>query len=88
MSTGKLSATVPEALLAEVREHVGRRGLSAFVTRALQHELDRVALRSFLDELAEEIGQPDPQMVAEAEAMLDELLAPSKSGKRRRAPAA
>lgn len=86
MATDKLSATVDAELLAEVRDHVGPRGLSAFVNQALRHELDRVALRELLDELAAELGPPDEQMVAEADVLLDEL---AKNNRRpRRAPAA
>lgn len=87
VTTGKLSATVDSELLAEVRSRAGVRGLSAFVSRALRHELDRAALRELLDELAEELGPPDEKMVAEADALLDGLAkAVSRQG--RRAPAA
>lgn len=87
MATDKLSATVDAELLAAVREHVGRRGLSAFVNQALRHELDRVALRELLDDLATELGPPDEAMVAEAERVLDDL-AKNVRRRRRRAPAA
>lgn len=66
VGTDKFSATVDAALLAQVRAHAGPRGLSAFVTVALRHELDRVRLRELLDELAEQLGPPDEGMVAEA----------------------
>lgn len=66
VGTDKFSATVDAALLAQVREHAGPRGLSAFVAAALRHELDRVRLRELLDELAEQLGPPDEGMVAEA----------------------
>jgi Arc/MetJ family transcription regulator len=87
VTTDKLSATVDAELLAEVRDRAGPRGLSAFVSRALRHELDRVALRELLDELAGQLGPPDEAMVAEADALLDDL---AKSARRRgrRAPAA
>jgi Arc/MetJ family transcription regulator len=87
MPTDKLSATVDAELLAEVRDRAGPRGLSAFVNRALRHELDRVALRELLDELAGQIGPPDETMVGEAEAALDEL-ATSMRRRGRRDPAA
>ena len=87
VTTDKLSATVDAELLAEVRDRAGPRGLSDFVSRALRHELDHVALREFLDELAGEIGAPDEAMVAEADALLDEL-AKSTRRRSRRAPAA
>jgi hypothetical protein len=87
VTTDKLSATVEADLLAEVRERAGPRGLSAFVSRALRHELDRVALRDLLDEFADQLGPPDPEMVAEADALLDELAKNSR-GRGSSAPAA
>ncbi|HEV8115276.1 MAG TPA: hypothetical protein VGP53_03485 [Acidimicrobiales bacterium] len=86
MATDKLSATVDAGLLAELRERVGPRGLSAFVNRAIRHELDRAALRDLLDELAVDLGPPDEALVAEAEAQLDQLGLPRKRAGR--APAA
>lgn len=73
MATAKLSATVDEELLGEVRTRVGPRGVSAFVDTALRHELQRTALRDLLDELAMQIGPPDVAMMREAEAALDAL---------------
>lgn len=73
VATDKLSATVDSSLLAEVRDRVGPRGLSAFVNQALRHELDRFALRDLLDDLASEIGPPDEGLSAEADALLDQL---------------
>lgn len=87
VATDKLSATVDAALLAEVRDRAGPRGLSAFVARALRHELDRALLRDLLDELAVEVGPPDEKMVTEAEAALDTLVKTTRR-RGRRAPAA
>lgn len=77
MATEKLSATVEAELLAEVRAIAGPRGLSSFVSSALRHEVERMRLREFLDELAEEIGPPDETMVAEA---IDALTGPTGGG--------
>lgn len=66
VATAKFSATVDADLLATVREHAGPRGLSSFVAVALRHELDRVRLRELLEELAEELGPPDEDMVTHA----------------------
>ncbi len=74
VSTDKFSATVDAELLAQVRAHAGPRGLSAFVAVALQHALDRVRLRELLDELAEQLGPPDEDMVAEAVGELTALV--------------
>lgn len=78
MATEKLSATVDKELLAALRERVGHRGMSAFVDRALRHELQRATLRDLLDELEAEIGPPDGAMVAEAEALLGPLTSPRR----------
>jgi hypothetical protein len=83
VATKKFSATVEAELLAEVRALAGPRGLSSFVNTAMRHELDRMRLREFLDELADEIGPPDEAMVAEA---IDALT--SSVGDGGRAPAA
>lgn len=87
MATDKLSATIDSGLLAEVRDRVGPRGVSAFVNQALRHELDRVALRNLLDELTAVTGPPDEAMIAEADALLDQLAAPPRQ-RGGRAPAA
>lgn len=73
MTTSKLSATVDDELLAAVRRRAGRRGLSAFVDRALRNELRRISFRELLDDLADDIGPPDEALVAEANAALDDL---------------
>jgi hypothetical protein len=49
----KLSVTVPAQLAKRVRSRVGSRGLSSFVARAVQHELEREQLGSYLEELDE-----------------------------------
>lgn len=81
----KLSATVDARLLAEVREHTGPRGLSAFVAMALRHELERVRLRELLDELSAELGPPDESMVAAALAELTDLTGAAVPARRDRA---
>ena len=56
----KLSVSVPSDLARSVRRRVGPRGLSGFVARAMQHELEREQLASFLRELDDELG-PVPE---------------------------
>ena len=67
-AAAKLSVSVPQALARSVRKRVGARGLSSFVARAMQHELEREQLGAFLAELEEEIGPPDDKLLAEARA--------------------
>lgn len=52
----KLSVSVPSELAKSVRRRVGPRGLSGFVARAMQHELEREQLAGFLAELDKELG--------------------------------
>lgn len=77
MGTAKLSVSVDEALVSEVRNRVGERGVSAFVTRAVRHELERERLSDFLAELEAELGPPDEEMVAEAAAAFEKVEAVS-----------
>lgn len=56
----KLSVSVPSELARSVRRRVGPRGLSSFVARAMQHELEREQLGAYLAELEHQIG-PVPE---------------------------
>ena len=59
-SAAKLSISLPAGLAKAVRTHVGSRGLSGFVARAVAHELEREQLGVFLAEL-EELRGPIPK---------------------------
>jgi hypothetical protein len=50
-TAAKLSVSVPLALAKTVRKRVGSRGLSGFVARAMQHEIEREQLGAYLTEL-------------------------------------
>ena len=63
MAVRKWSVSIDEALAARVEEHVGQRGLSAFVARAVDHELEREQLNRYLDALDEELGPVPEQLV-------------------------
>jgi hypothetical protein len=52
----KLSVSVPSELARSVRRRVGPRGLSGFVARATQHELEREQLGAYLEELERDLG--------------------------------
>ena len=59
----KLSVSVPSDLARSVRRRVGPRGLSGFVARAMQHELEREQLGAYLEELERELGRvPDAEL--------------------------
>lgn len=63
MAVRKWSVSIDEALAARVEEHVGQRGLSAFVARAVDHELEREQLNGYLDALDEEFGPVPEQLI-------------------------
>ncbi|HRE03544.1 MAG TPA: hypothetical protein PLV68_19765 [Ilumatobacteraceae bacterium] len=56
MAVTKWSVSVEETLAARVESRVGDRGLSGFVARAVEHELERDLLGDYLDELDAEFG--------------------------------
>lgn len=63
MVVRKWSVSVDGDLAGKVEAHVGDRGLSRFVSRAVEHELERDALTGYLDELDEEFGPVPPHLV-------------------------
>ncbi len=65
MATEKISLTLEESLLAQARERVGRRGLSGYVNRALDHQLQHDRLTSLLADLEDEFGPVDPDVMEE-----------------------
>jgi len=65
MAVRKWSVSVDEELASRVEVHVGSRGLSGFVARAVEHELQREALTEYLDDLDREFG-PVPEKLVEA----------------------
>jgi Arc/MetJ family transcription regulator len=84
MPTQKISATVDADVATQVRRRAGRRGLSAFVDRALRRELDQLALREFLDDLEHDLGPADEALIVEANEMLDAHERRITTAKRRR----
>lgn len=69
MAVTKWSVSVERELASRVETHVGDRGLSGFVARAVEHELERDLLEDYLDELDAEFG-PVPDALIER---VDEL---------------
>lgn len=60
----KVSVTVPTDTLTRIREEVGSRGVSAYLSRAADHELHRDSLRHWLDDMTAAHG-PVPDEVAD-----------------------
>lgn len=69
MAVAKWSVSVEADLASRVEAHVGDRGLSGFVSRAVEHELERDLLDDYLQELDHEYG-PVPSGLVE---QIDEL---------------
>ena len=65
MRTEKVSLTLEEELLAEARDVVGARGLSSYVNRALRHQLQHDRLSGLLEELEQEKGPIEPEVMEE-----------------------
>lgn len=70
MATKKVTVTIPEDLLDEIRAEAAERGLSAYVADALRFKRDRDRLRELVDWLQEEHG---PVTEDERATALDEL---------------
>ncbi len=79
MATAKTSLTLDRTLLAAAREFVGQRGLSRYVNRALRHQLQRDRLAGLLDELEQEAGPLEPEIMEEVRTAWP---APTKAGSR------
>jgi metal-responsive CopG/Arc/MetJ family transcriptional regulator len=69
MAVRKWSVSVEEELAARVEEHVRERGLSSFVARAVEHELERDALAGYLDELDDEHGKVPNELIEHYDAL-------------------
>ncbi|MFJ9904303.1 CopG family transcriptional regulator [Streptomyces sp. NPDC101152] len=73
MATKKVTVTIPEDLLDEIRAEAAERGLSAYVAEALRFKLDRDRLRELIDWLQEEHGPVTEDEHAAALDALEEL---------------
>lgn len=69
MAVRKWSVSIDEELASRVEEHVGGRGLSRFVAKAIDHELERESLATYLTELDEEFGPVPAELVDELDAL-------------------
>jgi len=69
MAVRKWSVSIDEDLAGRVEEHVGGRGLSGFVARAVEHELERDALRNYLEDMDAEFGAVAPELVEDYDSL-------------------
>jgi hypothetical protein len=65
MPTSKVSLTLEQELVSEARELAGSRGLSSYVNRALGRQLQHDRLTGLLEELEDEAGPIDPEVLEE-----------------------
>ena len=63
MAVTKWSVSVEQGLAKRVESRVGDRGLSGFVARAVEHELERDVLDEYLDELDAEFGPVPVELI-------------------------
>lgn len=56
MAQGKLSVTLEEEIIAELRRTVGPRQISAFVNKALRQRLQAARVQALLAKLQQESG--------------------------------
>ncbi|NUR04268.1 MAG: CopG family transcriptional regulator [Streptomyces sp.] len=73
MATKKVTVTIPEDLLDEIRAEAAERGLSAYVAEALRFKRDRDRLLELVDWLQEEHGPVTEDERADAIAELEDL---------------
>lgn len=70
----KLSISVPDDLVDDLHD-LATGNVSAFVTGAIRHEIDRRRLFAFLDELEDELGQVHEDEVGAFMATFSEVAA-------------
>lgn len=69
MVVAKWSVSVDQALASRVEAHLGGRGLSGFVARAVEHELERDQLDEYLVELDDAFGTPPDELIETVDAL-------------------
>ena len=69
MAVRKWSVSVSSELAGRVEERVGGRGLSGFVTRAVEHELERQSLVDYLAELDRQFGGVPTELIDEYDGL-------------------
>ncbi|MDV5146835.1 CopG family transcriptional regulator [Streptomyces sp. SBC-4] len=84
MATKKVTVTIPEDLLEEIRADAAEQGLSAYVAEALRLRRDRDRLRELVDWLEEEYGPLTEEELAAGRAELEELDAEHERRRRAR----
>ncbi|WP_372410161.1 hypothetical protein [Streptomyces luteireticuli] len=68
--TSGVSITLTEGTLQAIRERVGRRGVSAYLERAAQRQIERDNLDELIASFDQAHGPADPEAVAAKRAKL------------------
>lgn len=69
MAVKRWSVSIDDVLARRVEDHVGDRGLSSFVARAVDHELERDTIAAYLDALDTEFGPVPDVLIDEFDAL-------------------
>lgn len=69
MATAKISLSLDGALVREARDRAGPRGLSRYINRALEKQLQHDRLANYLGELERQYGPIDPEVMKEVEEL-------------------
>lgn len=72
MATRKITITVPEELVASIKERVDSRGVSAYIAAAAAHQDEMDRLRELAERLEDEYG---PVTEEEQQGALDRIAA-------------
>jgi hypothetical protein len=74
MSTQKVSATLDDDIVDEIRKTVGPRGFSRFLSEAARDRLQRMRILALLDEMDAKQGPPDARARKLAEKRIARVL--------------
>lgn len=73
MGTKKITVTLPDEVIEYIKGHVDPRGVSAYVTAAVEHKVAMDKLGRLSDFLDEEFGPLTEEELRAAEARLDSM---------------
>ena len=73
VASERVTITIPGDLVEQVRARSASGGVSGWIATAVAHELEHEHLGELVEELDAELGLPDPAMMAEFEALMDQV---------------
>ncbi|MGH9063127.1 MAG: hypothetical protein ACRDZQ_03100 [Acidimicrobiales bacterium] len=87
MATERVTITLPDDLAEQVRIQAAGGGVSGWIATAVAHELEHQHLAELDENLEAEFGPPDPGLLAEFEALMDQVEAAQRARAWLRRPA-